>query len=427
MITRIEALNFRCLRYVAQDIGPFHVLVGPNASGKTTFLDVIAFLGRLIADGPEAAVRERTRDFRDLVTGRVDGQIEFAVEAKLPERMLPKLGPDAYEYNAVRYEIALGLNENGDAVHILKERLRVTRASTVTDQEQRELFPASFAAPATLFRADPDRTRQGTRTLIVSKGERSDNFTPEPRGAGEHGKAFMHSFRLGPRKSALGNLPEDEERFPAATWFKSLLAAGVQQFILNSLELRRASPPQLGSGLRTDGSNLPWVIERLRAQHPERFAMWVDHVRTALPDVRTIETVEREDDRHRYLLVNYDGGLRAPAWMVSDGTLRLLALTLPAYVPDFQGIYLIEEPENGIHPRAVETVLQSLSSVYDAQVLVASHSPMVLGQVEPEQILCFAKTPKGETDIVLGAKHPALRAWKGSPNLSVLYAGGVLG
>ena len=43
-VTRIEALGFRSLRYVSQRLGPFHVLVGPNASGKSAFLDVLAFL-----------------------------------------------------------------------------------------------------------------------------------------------------------------------------------------------------------------------------------------------------------------------------------------------------------------------------------------------------------------------------------------------
>ncbi len=69
MITRIEALNYRCLRYVRQDLGPFHVLVGPNASGKTTFLDVVAFLGRLVTDGPEAAVVERSENFEGSSSG----------------------------------------------------------------------------------------------------------------------------------------------------------------------------------------------------------------------------------------------------------------------------------------------------------------------------------------------------------------------
>ena len=113
--------------------------------------------------------------------------------------------------------------------------------------------------------------------------------------------------------------------------------------------------------------------------------------------------------------------------MASDGTLRLLALTLPAYLPKLTGVFLIEEPENGIHPRAVEAVHQSLSSVYDAQILLASHSPVILSMVEPDKVLCFAKSPTGETDIVRGSEHPNLKEWKGETNLGTLFAAGVLG
>ena len=70
MITRIQALNYRCLRYVDKGLGPFHLLVGPNATGKTTFLDVVRFLGQLVADGPETAVRERTQTPQDLTWRR---------------------------------------------------------------------------------------------------------------------------------------------------------------------------------------------------------------------------------------------------------------------------------------------------------------------------------------------------------------------
>jgi predicted ATPase len=102
-------------------------------------------------------------------------------------------------------------------------------------------------------------------------------------------------------------------------------------------------------------------------------------------------------------------------------------LTLPAYLSEFKGVYLIEEPENGIHPRPVETMFQSLSSVYDAQILLATHSPVILSIVKAEDVLCFAKTDEGATDIVIGSRHPALREWRGETNLGVLFAGGVLG
>lgn len=62
MITRVEALNYRCLRYVNRTINGINVLVGPNASGKTTFIDVIAFLGDMVRDGLDAALESRTRN-----------------------------------------------------------------------------------------------------------------------------------------------------------------------------------------------------------------------------------------------------------------------------------------------------------------------------------------------------------------------------
>ena len=51
MITSIETLNYRSLRYIKQPLGNYHVLVGPNASGKTNFLSVISFLSLLVSDG----------------------------------------------------------------------------------------------------------------------------------------------------------------------------------------------------------------------------------------------------------------------------------------------------------------------------------------------------------------------------------------
>ena len=64
MISRVEALGYRCLRYVRQDLGQFHVLVGPNASGKSTFLDVLGFMSDLVFSGPSDAVSRRAPDVR---------------------------------------------------------------------------------------------------------------------------------------------------------------------------------------------------------------------------------------------------------------------------------------------------------------------------------------------------------------------------
>jgi predicted ATPase len=212
-----------------------------------------------------------------------------------------------------------------------------------------------------------------------------------------------------------------------AVWVKRFLVEGVRFLLLNSDAIRRPSPPGSPKEFRPDGSNLPHAIEQLKTTNPERFAYWLDHVKTALPNVTNVETIERPEDRHRYLQLEYNTGFKAPSWTVSDGTLRLLALTVIAYLQASDRIYLVEEPENGFHPQAIETIFKSLASVYAGQILCATHSPVLVALAEPEQILCFALTEEGAVDIVSGAELPNLRDWQREIDLGSLFAAGVLG
>ena len=337
---------------------------------------------------------------------------------EIPERFLERFRWLKKEYDTIRYEVRIG-QESG-RVGIQDERVLLKKWAPSLPK-QREFFPQESDSTETIM----TRTRSRSMRAVLSKLPKGDHFYSEV--VEKSGSGWYPSIQLGPKKSTLGNLHEDESRFPVASWLKQSLTQGVQTLVLDSLLMRKASPPGKRHGFLPDGSNLPWVVKSLIEKHDERFQDWIRHVRTALPDISDIKVVEREDDKHAYLMVHYEGGLKVPSWMVSDGTLRLLALTLPAYIPDLGGIYLIEEPENGIHPKAIETVFQSLSSVYDAQILLATHSPVILSQADADKVLCFKKAPSGAADIVLGSEHPQLKDWKGEPNLSVLFAGGVLG
>jgi predicted ATPase len=417
MISLLEALNFRSLRYVKQRLDSFHVLVGPNASGKSTFLEVVSFLGKLVSEGVDKAVGERTEDFRDLVWNRHGSRFELAVEARVPEELKKASGIGSYD--SVRYEVAVSADERSGVIGIAKERLFLFAAQPEIHEEIL-LFPNARIVPETILTG----IQKGVRTIVSKSANGNSNFNSETHD--KPGKGWINTFKLSAEKSALGNLPPDETKFPVSTWLKGILTEGVQPFILNSLMIRRASPPHQRRGFRTDGSNIPWVIRELK-KDSARYAAWLAHVKTALPDIQSIDVIDRPDDNHCYLQVRYKSGLEAPSWVVSDGTLRLFALTLPAYVPSFKGVYLIEEPENGIHPKAVETVFQSLSSAYDAQILIASHSPVILNIADIRHLLCFAKTDEGSTDVVSGPDHPRLREWKGEANLGLLFAAGVLG
>ena len=261
MISRIEALNYRCLRFVAQDLDPFHVLVGPNASGKSTFLDVFALMSDLISMGPEGAVAERVPDFRDLVWMRQQGHFEVAVEVSIPEDRRETFRNGGY--SRARYEISLGTRGEDEQPTILGETfwLIPSESTIVGEPRNRELFPEITSPPSTILRTGR-RAPDGWKKIVNKVAESgNDYFSSETSN-------WNNLFRLGPHKSALANLPEDDTKFPVATWFKELLMLGIDRLALNSERMRQPSPPRAPRRFLPDGSTLPWAVDRLSSRDP---------------------------------------------------------------------------------------------------------------------------------------------------------------
>ena len=426
MISRIQVLNYRCLQYVDIPLERFHVLVGANASGKSTLFDVVAFLSDLMRDGLEVAVEKRTRNFQDLVWGRPEKnpRFELGVEFDVPEN-IAKLLPSEKNFQIFRYEIAISLGDEG--LRIESERGILISGQRAEQQrrengrtQQKEMFPDPKPGSTIMTQGG----RPGARTILSKSPEGRDNFNAEV--SEQSGKGWVVNISFGSQRSTLKNLPESTEQFPMASYVKRTLESGVNAVFLDSPRMRQPSPPhRRHKGFATDGSNLPWSIMRLQDTDKADYSEWLAHIQTTLRDLESIRVVERPEDRHAYLVLRYKTGLEVPSWMVSDGTLRFLALTLLAYLPNSNEVYVLEEPENGVHPMAIDAVFDSLRSVYDSQVLVATHSPVFLKRAEPEDVLCFAKDKNGATDIVRGNHHPLLRNWQGTVDMDILFATGV--
>ena len=129
MVTRVEALNYRCLRYVSRAVNGINVLVGPNASGKTTFIDVIAFLGDLVRDGFDFAVETRTRNWNDLLWMRKGDGFQLALEVKIPEKIQAKLG-EGNKYQFARFEVGIGNLDGAEGPGIVHEKFYLRTAET---------------------------------------------------------------------------------------------------------------------------------------------------------------------------------------------------------------------------------------------------------------------------------------------------------
>ena len=128
MFRLIEAKRYRCLKDVSQRLNPFEILVGANASGKSTFLDVIAFLGDFMSDSLEASVERRTTNFHDLVWGRQLSAFEFSSEAQVP---LGASGPFGV-VDRIEYKVVFRLDPEDEGLEVAEERVWIASSPVVT-------------------------------------------------------------------------------------------------------------------------------------------------------------------------------------------------------------------------------------------------------------------------------------------------------
>lgn len=403
MIVGLAVKNFKGLKTLKPPLAlkPFHVLVGPNASGKTTFLDVIEFVKDCLVLGPRKAVEARAPQFRDLTYLRNGGKIEIELWLDLTRL------PDAASDGIAQYRIALKEDKKA-GVAIEEEELRVREPLA----KNGEVF-----------------STRGLKKILGKTATGRDVYYRENQN-------YQDSFEFGLDKSTLSLTPPDQTQFPTANAVRRFLMGGVRYLKLNSDAMRWPCPATKPTDFELDGSNLPKVVGKYIAstqmtlfdKNPrvDLVAEWVGHLRYALGDLRRITWNRRRPDNAEYIELKYSNGLACPSWLMSDGTLRMLALTLLAFENSSPAIFMVEEPENGVHPKALEIIVQSLQSIPFAQTLVATHSPLVVQQVGVEPLLCFSQSETGFR-VVPGPEHEIFKDWDGTPDISTIFSSGILG
>jgi predicted ATPase len=374
VISGIEVQNFKGFRHLElSGLGSFHLMAGPNGSGKSSFFEVLEFIKDLLLFNVQEAVsRRKVSSLRDLTFDRGGGSVSFDIA----------LDEELFRGQLLRYR--LEIHESVDSgVAIVSEFL--TRSSN-----------------RIVWRADDSRVH-----YVREDGSKEDYF----------------SFPAA--RSALSLIPPDEQRYPTANLAKHLLTNGVQSLSLDSRLMGTPCPPSLSAAeLLPDGRNLARVGGRPIKEGADE---WIYHLRLALEDLEDISWRQREDDRAEYLVLRYRDGLEIPSWLASFGTLRTLALTLPAFLPRNEpALYLFEEPENGIHPKAIEIVMDAIQSIPNAQTFVTTHSPMIVQHSGVDSLLLFSKRDK-EVVVQHGGDNAILRDLDGVPDLATVFASRVLG
>jgi predicted ATPase len=161
--------------------------------------------------------------------------------------------------------------------------------------------------------------------------------------------------------------------------------------------------PRLGS----DGEDLALVLDYLLGAKRKIFDTIERELHEAVPFIQSIQVKPWSDAKHVGKSLSFElagAGQEVPAEVVSDGVLLFLAYLTLVHAPDPPSILLIEEPENGVHPRQLQRIAEYLKRLSDpgrgasaVQIITATHSPYLLDFVPPEAVLVFGRRPNGET------------------------------
>lgn len=416
MITLVRVRNYRNLRDVRVPLREFQLLVGKNASGKSTLMDVIAFMSDFVSVGLEKTVERRSPDPRALVYRQCGDGFELAIEAIVPSTVSER----ADGLDTIRYQVAVQVGNRASECRVRTESFVLTTS---------EGYP--------LQRRNASGTTEGKESGVALVAERPGTVQPVAEAGSEGVASFTPESVVGttdatiaelePGVSALAALPADSEHYPAANWFKQYLVGEIHRIAFDDRVLARPNPPTVAKGFVPDGSNVAHIVARFRKDSPDRFHDWVHQLGLDARDLVDISVEVRPEDGYSYLVFEHQGGVKVPAWLVSSGLLHLAAYTLPTYLAYPSGTYLYERPERSVYAGTMQLIHDALLSLWDSQALVATQSTSLMAFYKPKDLLCFARDDDGKIDIVWGPDHRYLKNWSAQVDVGTIVASGILG
>ncbi|MCP4590095.1 MAG: AAA family ATPase [bacterium] len=390
MLTRIEIDGFKSFEDFRLDLSPFAVVLGTNAAGKSNLFDALQLLSHLATEGLRESVQGLRGDVDELFRRRQPDSSEttmrFAVEVVVDPLVRDPWGAEVkLKHTRMRYEVTIERTTDPRGV----ERLVVGRESAFPILKKDDPWRPFGKTPSQAFRKTYMKYSRKVPWLetIADDGQVSFKLHHD-------GKAGRTRPAHAPEATVISSITTAE--FPHLFALREEMRAW-RLLQLDPASLRRSSPILAPEQLLPDGSNLAAVLARIRSRTQDEalpkgaLADISAELASIIPGVLDVDVEEDKYTREYRALVTLRDGFQFPTRVISDGTLRVLALLTLLYDPQHRGLICFEEPENGIHPKRLRTLMRRLRELVTdptdqeaepeeplSQLLMNSHSPVVL-------------------------------------------------
>ena len=390
MLTRIEINGFKTFDGFDLDLQPLTAVVGPNASGKSNLFDALRFLSLLVQHDIRTAMLglrgEPEELFRQTEAGQSDC-MSFAVEVLLSRKGVDAFGT-SYETPAqrLRYELKLAMAQTLDGV---------PRGIFVREEQCRPIKRKDDRATY----LDTEKLSYTARKRpFIELNESRDALQIRQDGPKRHGNPMKLSLKEASR-TALSTITTAE--FPHLYALREALAS-IRFLEINPRAARNANDRFEARVLKPDASNLAAVLAHLKEEtasedRPDGVLSDIAaDLASLIPSVSRLRIQNDPNQRQYSFSLGFTGDLSFSSRVISDGTLRLLALLTVLNDPDRRGTLCFEEPENGVHegrvPMLVEFLRDAANISFDLespsfQILLNTHSPKVMAALRDTEIV----------------------------------------
>jgi len=177
--------------------------------------------------------------------------------------------------------------------------------------------------------------------------------------------------------------------------------------------MRRKHPVSNYRELQPDAGNIAPFLRQVRTKHELHYRRICDTIRQVAPFFEDfLLDVEEEGENKVTRLEWKQKGSSFPyqPWQLSDGTIRFICLATALLQPEPPSTILIDEPELGLHPFALEVLAGLIhEAAQKTQVIVSTQSPLLLNHFEPEHVVVVDREAGASRFQRLDAK--ALSVW----------------
>jgi len=362
MLERIHIENYKCLRDVTVDLADFTILIGPNDSGKSSFLEVIQSFGKIVPQG-YAGIVQGDRSPANLVWRKDAGR-----------RIVWEITGTAAGHRFI-YHLELPVNQQPPRESFEWDGKKVFWTEEVPPGQPQ---PSHNWAPGTLVRA-------------VATGQ-GKQLQPAQVGV-----LYLQQF-VGQGQAGFQGLAE------------ALTSSLEYRFDLSKLPT--SSVPEPGVVLDSSGAKLPAVLDILQ-NSPDRssFVAIEKSLHEAIPTlsgIRLPPAAPHSGAKALEFILSGNGQhpVTIPASLASGGALLLTAFLTLAYT-ETASLLMFEEPENGLHPFRLQMVLDILRKMSRGevgnrkrQIVITTHNPLLLNYASPEEVRVFVRHPVDGTKVI---------------------------